>query len=40
MRLCNGETKYLWNAWEGRQNQEWWKQFFGVVNKKPDKLEK
>ena len=35
---CNGETKYLWNAVRRKQNYELRKQYFGVVNKKLDKL--
>ena len=38
MRLCNGGAKYLWNAVRRKQNHKSWKQYFGVVNKKLDKL--
>lgn len=38
MPLCHGGTKYLWNVLRRKQNHESRKQYFGVLNKKIDKL--
>ena len=38
MPLCHGGTKYLWNVLRRKQNHESRKQYFGVLNKKTDKL--